>query len=690
MGQCRSGRFVLAGIHTRTHLDTDYGSSFFHDCNIVIENGKIKLTNFSSITHQQPDLHYYFSNGECYFIPGLIDPHFHGIKGHDVMSGNPESLHAIQKELVKNGVTGFLPTTMTACAKVTEKALQAITEAIHTPIIGTNILGIHLEGPFISTEKAGAQDVTGNALNPDFHLLQCWHQLTTKAIKLVTIAPEMPGSIEFIESAIKLGIQIGVGHTNATFEETKAAIDAGASVGTHLFNAMPTPHHRKPGAAGALLDEDRAYVEVIADGHHLHDATLRSVHKQKPIDKIILVSDSMPAAGLNKNGVHHFGGNLVNIKNGVATTANGKLAGSTASLLNMIKNMQRATSCSLAEAVSMASSNTARMLGVGDHKGKIKENYDADITVLDSNLSVVMTIVGGEIAYLASNATNPIKYKVFINDHDASIAAAHRIRDLIIKNSSEVKTTVLGLATGGTMEPVYAELVRLHQEEGLDFSHVMTFNLDEYVGLAENHPQSYRHYMCHHLFDHVNIKNENIYLLDGTATNLAMHAERYEAMIEDKGGIDLQLLGIGNNGHIAFNEPGSSIVSRTRVVDLDESTRNANARFFNKNEQVPKQAISMGISTILKAKTCVLLATGEKKAHAINQTFHHCLTNDIPATALRTHPDVVFYLDKAAASDFCDTKKRSVAARLFGQPPSRPNSDVAAHSNGVLTCANGH
>ncbi|MCX7919208.1 MAG: glucosamine-6-phosphate deaminase [bacterium] len=203
---------------------------------------------------------------------------------------------------------------------------------------------------------------------------------------------------------------------------------------------------------------------------------------------------------------------------------------------------------------------------------------------------------------------------------------------------------VLGGATGSTPIPVYKELIRLHKEEGLDFSSVITFNLDEYVGLPGNHDQSYRYFMDTNLFNHININKKNTFVPDGMAKDIAAFCAQYEEMIKDVGGIDVQILGIGSNGHIAFNEPPSSLASRTRQVFLTESTIKDNARFFAKIEDVPTSAISMGIGTILEAKKILLFANGANKADAVAKSIEGPITAMVPASALQLHPDVTFIL----------------------------------------------
>lgn len=209
---------------------------------------------------------------------------------------------------------------------------------------------------------------------------------------------------------------------------------------------------------------------------------------------------------------------------------------------------------------------------------------------------------------------------------------------------------VLGLATGGTPIETYRRLIQMHRDEGLDFSQVTTFNLDEYIGLGPDHPQSYRAFMRENLFDHINIDPARTYVPNGLTSDPDGVGVRYEAMISDAGGIDFQLLGIGHNGHIAFNEPGAAADSRTRVVGLAELTVEKNARFFDSADDVPRTAITMGIGTILEARRIVLMANGEGKAEAICQAIEGEATEEHPASLLQRHEDVTFVIDEAAAS----------------------------------------
>ncbi|MBI4435840.1 MAG: glucosamine-6-phosphate deaminase [Candidatus Omnitrophica bacterium] len=238
--------------------------------------------------------------------------------------------------------------------------------------------------------------------------------------------------------------------------------------------------------------------------------------------------------------------------------------------------------------------------------------------------------------------------EVIVKDsyEEMSTLAAQIIADLIRKKPN----CVLGLATGSTPVGTYKELIRLHKNEGLDFSKVTTFNLDEYVGLLPDHDQSYRYFMNKNLFKDINIKKQNTNVPNGMADDIPAACEAYERKIKKAGGLDIQLLGIGANGHIAFNEPGSSLGSRTRVKTLDERTRQDNARFFKSLDEVPRYAVTMGIGTIMEARQLILLANKDNKADAIAMTVEGPITAMVPATIVQLHPKATIITDKAAAS----------------------------------------
>ena len=228
---------------------------------------------------------------------------------------------------------------------------------------------------------------------------------------------------------------------------------------------------------------------------------------------------------------------------------------------------------------------------------------------------------------------------------------------------------VLGLATGSTPLGLYQELIRLHREENLDFSQVTTFNLDEYVGLPAEHPQSYHYFMHENLFRHINVPAENIHIPDGTTSDCSTFCESYEERIAASGGIDLQVLGIGSDGHIAFNEPGSSLLSRTRVETLAKQTIEDNARFFASPDDVPVYAITMGVGTILDARKIILLANGANKSSAVAAAVEGPVSSKCTASALQNHPDTIFFLDTEAASQLQRADQyRSIQENKPGAP----------------------
>ncbi|MBA4541662.1 MULTISPECIES: glucosamine-6-phosphate deaminase [Thermoactinomyces] len=226
----------------------------------------------------------------------------------------------------------------------------------------------------------------------------------------------------------------------------------------------------------------------------------------------------------------------------------------------------------------------------------------------------------------------------------------HKAAELILRKVKGQKKLTLGLATGGTPQGVYRILVEEARQNGTTYQHVTTFNLDEYVGLPPDHPQSYHTYMNKKLFDFIDIPPQNVHIPDGMAENLEEECRRYEQMIDQSGGIDLQLLGIGINGHIGFNEPGTSFHSFTHVVKLEESTRIANSRFFSSLEEVPAFAVTMGIASIMKSKEILLLAVGKRKAEVLQRLIYGEVTEELPASVLKMHQHVTIIADEEALS----------------------------------------
>ena len=233
---------------------------------------------------------------------------------------------------------------------------------------------------------------------------------------------------------------------------------------------------------------------------------------------------------------------------------------------------------------------------------------------------------------------------------DDYLTMSRKASSIVAKEVESKPNAVIGLATGSTPLGVYEELGRMHSEDGLDFSGVKTFNLDEYLGLDPDHPESYHFFMNKNFFSKVNVRPENIAIPDGMTKHVGQFCVSYEKRIRDAGGVDLQLLGIGRDGHIGFNEPGSSLASRTRLKTLTKETIEDNARYFAKGEEVPHFAITMGVGTILEAKKLLMLASGEGKAEAVRNAIEGPVSASVTASALQLHPNVIVIADRLAAS----------------------------------------
>ncbi|MGE5631330.1 MAG: N-acetylglucosamine-6-phosphate deacetylase [Caulobacteraceae bacterium] len=326
-----------------------------------------------------------------YLSPGFIDIHIHGCLGNDTMDGDEGSIYAISKNITSTGVTSFLPTTMTMELPIIEKTITRIRKLIDSEP-GAEVLGCHLEGPFISDEYKGAQDGR-YILKPDFNHIKDFSDV----IKIVTIAPEQEGSDEFIENCVKHGIVVSIGHTNATYDEAVNAVLKGASHCTHTFNAMTPLHHREPGVVGAAMDSP-VNCELIADNIHVNPAVQRILLKVKGIDRIVLITDAMRAC-LLEDGEYDLGGQKVLVKGGEARLSAGNLAGSVLTLDKALKNFINNTGADLLEAIKTITENPARILKVYDKKGSIDIGKDANLTLFDKNFNVCSTYVKGKKVY---------------------------------------------------------------------------------------------------------------------------------------------------------------------------------------------------------------------------------------------------------------------------------------------------
>lgn len=322
-------------------------------------------------------------------LPGLIDIHTHGYGGHDCSDGDVEGLRKIASSIVENGVTAFCPTTMTLPYSEIERAFDMARQVrAEFDKKSAFVLGVNCEGPFISEKKKGAQ--SGEFVrSPDVDLMMRNRDI----LRLVTIAPELEGSMDFIRKTSRMGIKVSIGHTDCNFECAMAAINSGASHFTHLFNAMTPLNHRSPGAVGAALASD-AYCELIADTIHVHPGLFSLVARAKG-NKLILITDSMRAAGM-PDGDYTLGGQAVTVKGGECRLSDGTLAGSVLKLNEALRNMARHTDLPLHEIVSMATLNPAEAIGADDERGSIEVGKRADFAVCDNDFNVVATYINGE------------------------------------------------------------------------------------------------------------------------------------------------------------------------------------------------------------------------------------------------------------------------------------------------------
>ncbi|MDI3477128.1 MAG: N-acetylglucosamine-6-phosphate deacetylase [Thermoanaerobacterium sp.] len=327
-------------------------------------------------------------------VPGFIDIHIHGGVGHDTMDATYEALNAISIHLAKHGVTSFCPTTMTMDIPYILNALKNINETMKKKTAGAQILGAYVEGPFISKEHKGAQDEK-YIIPPDKNLFDEFLEIAGGNIKVIALAPEKDPDGSFVEHVTKKGVKVSLGHTNATYEEMKNGVEHGATIAVHTYNGMKGLHHREPGALGEVFLDDRIYSEVIVDFIHTHPASVKLLIKIKGTDKVILISDAMSACGLG-DGEYKLGGQKVFVKNGEARLESGSLAGSTLTLDKAVKNIT-SLGVPLFEACKMASLNPAKAIGVDDRKGSIEVGKDADIVVLNNDLTVYMTIIEGKV-----------------------------------------------------------------------------------------------------------------------------------------------------------------------------------------------------------------------------------------------------------------------------------------------------
>ncbi|HWT75018.1 MAG TPA: N-acetylglucosamine-6-phosphate deacetylase [Mobilitalea sp.] len=325
-------------------------------------------------------------------IPGLTDIHFHGCVNYDLCNGTEEAISAIAEYELQNGITTICPASMTLPEEVLTKIVEAVSSYDNTK--GADLVGINLEGPFISTEKKGAQNEL-YIVPPNLELYRRLQKVSKNRIKLVDIAPEEPGALEFIK-AVKDEVVVSLAHTAADYETATKALQAGASHITHLYNAMPAYTHRKPGVIGAASDSPDCTVELIGDGVHVHPAVVRNTFRIFGSDRVILVSDSLMATGIG-DGEVELGGQKVYVKGKKATLKDGTLAGSVMNLMDCVRVCVKEIGIPLEQAVRSAAVNSAKAIGIYDKYGSITPGKYANVVLLDEELNVRGVIKKGRL-----------------------------------------------------------------------------------------------------------------------------------------------------------------------------------------------------------------------------------------------------------------------------------------------------
>lgn len=358
---------------------------------LELVNEKITAITPINLASENQDFDKIIDANNQLLIPGMIDVHIHGANHFDMMDGTTESIQEVSKKCLATGTTGFLVTSVTSSLEQLLGMISATKEVIGKEK-GAKILGIHLEGPYLNPIKKGMQDPNHLRL-PDLEEIKEIVTFADGLIKMVTIAPELPGAHEVINYLISEGIVVAAGHTNATYEEAIEAFDMGVNHITHCCNAMPSIHHRSPGITTAALEDDRVSIQAIVDNIHLHPGMVRLMHKTKSAHNMVLITDALQAMGVG-DGVYHFGGHEVTVTDGVARLKDGTLASST---VTMNKALQISTEMKLplGDSIQMAAQTPAELLGYS-HIGQIVTGFDADLILLNDNFDVVMTMVKGQ------------------------------------------------------------------------------------------------------------------------------------------------------------------------------------------------------------------------------------------------------------------------------------------------------
>lgn len=359
--------------------------------NIGIENGRIAYIG------NEENIEPIFET-DGIVVPGFIDEHIHGAGGADAMDGTVESLQTISEFLAKEGTTGFLATTMTQSPENITNALKAVKKVREKgEYKGAEVLGVHLEGPFISPKHVGAQPLEYVA-TPDAELFDKYNEASGNSIKIVTLAPEVEGGLGLVKHLSNIGVVASVGHTGGKYADVVNAVAAGATNVTHTYNAQTGLHHREAGVVGAAMLLDELNCEMICDTIHVSVPAIKLVIKNKPHDKYTLITDAMRAKGM-PDGKSELGGQEVFVNNGEARLKDGTLAGSVLKMNVAVKNLVEKAGVPFTDAIDFATYNPAKNIGVLNERGTIEVGKRADLTVLNSDFEVLYTLVNGKIVY---------------------------------------------------------------------------------------------------------------------------------------------------------------------------------------------------------------------------------------------------------------------------------------------------
>jgi N-acetylglucosamine-6-phosphate deacetylase len=368
------------------------------DCVIVVEAGRITGIGHRDEVHIPPGAKDYVASGMT-VVPGFVDVHIHGAGGHDVMEADTAALDKITATVARFGTTSIVATTVTAPIEATCHSLEGIAayiraheSAADNARFGADVLGIHLEGPFINPERRGVHPVD-SIVAPSVEILEQFRTAAGNLIKIITIAPEMPGALKLIAAAIADGIVVGLGHTDADYAQARAAIQAGARHAVHVYNAMRPFTHRDPGVISAVLTDADVTAEIIADGVHVAGPAIQVLLGTKGFDTVLLVSDGTAATGM-RDGTYRLGNFDVLVKDGVVRNSEGKLAGSTLTLDRAIRYLVE-LGVPMVDAIRMATILPARRLGLAGKKGIIAVGADADLVVLTPDLHVAGVMTRG-------------------------------------------------------------------------------------------------------------------------------------------------------------------------------------------------------------------------------------------------------------------------------------------------------